>query len=130
MGAGVLQEWYPLTEEWWVLSSRQCMQDTQYFTHILDSPLTFLVGFDCGVFICMYCYFISMDCSLVFNQDHIDHCWNIIALSIMENCARTSWRVLICKGFSNMSRVQNMTLERLGFKILFLAKYQNITLSQ
>ena len=29
-----------------------------------------------------------MDCSLVFDQDHIDHCRNIIALSIMENCAR------------------------------------------
>ncbi len=33
--------------------------------------------------------FYSIDCSLVFNQDHIDHCRNIIALSIMENCART-----------------------------------------
>jgi hypothetical protein len=75
-------------------------------------PSSFVVpGFDCGVFVCMFSYFISMDCSLVFDQDHIDHCLNIIALSIMENCARepenyeerllqshsTSTRVLPCR---------------------------------
>jgi hypothetical protein len=24
---------------------------------------------------------------ILLNQDHIDHCWDIIALSIMKNCA-------------------------------------------
>ena len=70
-------------------------------------PSSFVVGFDCGVFVCMFSYFISMDCSLVFDQDHIDHCRNIIALSIMENCAREPENVLkieIC------SRDQNITL--------------------
>jgi len=44
-------------------------------------------GFDCGVFTCMFCDFISKDCPLVFNQDHIDQCRDRIALSIMKNCA-------------------------------------------
>ncbi|KAL3827633.1 hypothetical protein ACHAXA_000506 [Cyclostephanos tholiformis] len=44
-------------------------------------------GFDCGVFTCMFCDFISKDCALVFNQDHIDQCRDRIALSIMKNCA-------------------------------------------
>mmetsp|Transcript_23237 Transcript_23237/g.50343 ORF Transcript_23237/g.50343 Transcript_23237/m.50343 type:complete len:610 (-) Transcript_23237:9-1838(-) len=44
-------------------------------------------GFDCGVFTCMFCDFISKDCPLVFSQDHIDQCRERIALSIMKNCA-------------------------------------------
>ncbi|KAL7427955.1 hypothetical protein ACHAXH_002583 [Discostella pseudostelligera] len=44
-------------------------------------------GFDCGVFTCMFCDFISKDCPLVFNQEHIDQCRDRIALSIMKNCA-------------------------------------------
>jgi len=44
-------------------------------------------GFDCGVFTCMFCDFISKDCPLVFNQSHIDQCRERIALSIMKNCA-------------------------------------------
>jgi sentrin-specific protease 1 len=44
-------------------------------------------GFDCGVFTCMFCDFISKDCALVFNQSHIDQCRDRIALSIMKNCA-------------------------------------------
>lgn len=44
-------------------------------------------GFDCGVFTCMFCDFISKDCSLVFNQSHIDQCRDRIALSIIKNCA-------------------------------------------
>ena len=44
-------------------------------------------GFDCGVFTCMFCDFISRDCALVFNQSHIDLCRDRIALSIMKNCA-------------------------------------------
>ena len=65
-------------------------QETQYShsCHPFDIS-SLVVGFDCGVFVCMFSYFISMDCSLVFDQDHIDHCRNIIALSIMNNCART-----------------------------------------
>lgn len=44
-------------------------------------------GVDCGVFTCMICDFISKDCPLVFNQDHIDQCRDRIALSILKNCA-------------------------------------------
>ncbi|KAL7554597.1 hypothetical protein ACHAWF_018229 [Thalassiosira exigua] len=44
-------------------------------------------GFDCGVFTCMFCDFISKDCPLVFTQDHIDQCRERIALSIMKSCA-------------------------------------------
>lgn len=44
-------------------------------------------GFDCGVFTCMFCDFISKDCPLVFSQDHINQCRERIALSIMKNCA-------------------------------------------
>jgi Ulp1 family protease len=65
-------------------------QETQYSHSCHPFDLSSLVvGFDCGVFVCMFSYFISMDCSLVFDQDHIDHCRKIIALSIMNNCART-----------------------------------------
>ena len=44
-------------------------------------------SFDCGVFTCLFCDFISKDCELVFNQSHIDQCRVRIALSIMKNCA-------------------------------------------
>ncbi|KAL3767142.1 hypothetical protein ACHAW5_003161 [Stephanodiscus triporus] len=48
-------------------------------------------GYDCGVFTCMFADFISKDCQLLFNQDHIDCCRNrialSIALSIIKNCA-------------------------------------------
>ena len=53
-------------------------------------PLTFLflnLGYDCGVFTCMFADFISKDCQLLFNQDHIGQCRQRIALSIMNNCA-------------------------------------------
>ena len=53
----------------------------------LAFDFSFFVGFDCGIFTCMFCYFISMNCSLLFNQDHIDQCRDIIAFSIMKNCA-------------------------------------------
>ena len=49
--------------------------------------VSFFVGVDCGVFTCMFCDFISNDCSLVFNQDHINKCRDRIAISIMKNCA-------------------------------------------
>ncbi len=53
----------------------------------LAFDFTFFVGFDCSVFTCMFCYFIWMDCSLLFYQDHIDQCRDIITFSIMKNCA-------------------------------------------
>jgi len=62
------------TDEWTLLG---CTRDT---------PRQ-LNGFDCGVFTCMFCDFISKDCPLVFDQDHIDQCRERIALSIMKNCA-------------------------------------------
>ena len=55
---------------------------------ILHSNILFLnLGYDCGAFICMFADFISKDCRLLFNQDHIDKCRDRIALSIMRNCA-------------------------------------------
>ena len=44
-------------------------------------------GYDCGVFTCMICDFISKDQPLLFNQSHIHQCRDRIALSIMKNCA-------------------------------------------
>jgi hypothetical protein len=35
----------------------------------------------------MFCDFISNDCLLIFNQDHIDQCRDRIIISIMNNCA-------------------------------------------
>ena len=46
-----------------------------------------LNGFDCGVFVCMICDFISSDCELTFNQDHINRCREKMALAILDQCA-------------------------------------------
>jgi hypothetical protein len=57
------------------------------------SFLTFLVfrfallGFDCGVFTCMFADFISKDCPLVFGQSHVTQCRERIALSILNGQA-------------------------------------------
>jgi sentrin-specific protease 1 len=45
------------------------------------------LGYDCGVFTCMFSDFISNDCPLVFDQRHVNQCRERIALSIMKNCA-------------------------------------------
>jgi len=45
------------------------------------------VGYDCGVFTCMFVDFLSKDCPLVFNQDHINQCRERIALSILNGKA-------------------------------------------
>ena len=44
-------------------------------------------GYDCGVFTCMFCDFLSMDIALTFTQHHIDQCRDRIALSIMKGIA-------------------------------------------
>ena len=44
-------------------------------------------GFDCGVFTCMFADFVSKDCPLIFNQDHINQCRHRIALSILNGKA-------------------------------------------
>jgi sentrin-specific protease 1 len=44
-------------------------------------------GYDCGVFTCMFADFVSKDCPLVFNQDHINQCRHRIALSILNGKA-------------------------------------------
>jgi len=44
-------------------------------------------GFDCGVFTCMFCDFLSTDCPLTFSQEHITQCRERIALSIMKGVA-------------------------------------------
>ena len=43
--------------------------------------------FDCGVFTCMFCDFLSRDCPLVFGQDHVTQCRQRIALSILNGQA-------------------------------------------
>ena len=45
------------------------------------------VGYDCGVFTCMFGDFVTKDCEPVFQQEHINQCRDRIALSIMKNCA-------------------------------------------
>ena len=47
-------------------------------------------GFDCGVFTCIFADFISMGYDVAFNQEHINKCRNLIALSIARNCIATS----------------------------------------
>lgn len=42
---------------------------------------------DCGVFICMFADFISLNRPLTFNQEHITQCRERIALSIMKGIA-------------------------------------------
>jgi len=49
--------------------------------------VSILIGFDCGVFTCMFADFVTNDCEPVFNQTHITQCRQRIALSIMKNCA-------------------------------------------
>jgi sentrin-specific protease 1 len=44
-------------------------------------------GYDCGVFTCMFCDFLSMDRALTFTQQHVDQCRDRIALSIMKGIA-------------------------------------------
>ena len=44
-------------------------------------------GFDCAVFLCMFCDFLSIDCPLTFSQEHINRCRELIALSIMKGTA-------------------------------------------
>ena len=58
-----------------------------FCAHTFDNASISLLGFDCGVFTCMFADFVSNDCPLLFNQDHIDQCRDRIALSIMKNCA-------------------------------------------
>jgi hypothetical protein len=45
------------------------------------------IGYDCGVFTCMFIDFLSKDCPLVFSQDHISQCRERIALSILNGKA-------------------------------------------
>lgn len=59
----------------------------RYLTHVLSRFTTLWIGFDCGVFTCMFADFVTKDCEPVFNQTHITQCRQRIALSIMKNCA-------------------------------------------
>ena len=45
---------------------------------------TLLIGFDCGVFSCIFAQFFSQDLPLLFSQEHITQCRGHIALSIMR----------------------------------------------
>ena len=51
-----------------------------------DTPQQ-LNGFDCGVFTCMFCDFLSIGCPLTFSQEHVNQCRERIALSIMKGVA-------------------------------------------
>jgi hypothetical protein len=55
---------------------------------IMDRPdikqLSFLAGFDCGVFTCILADFLSYDCYLEYTQDHINTCREKIGLSIIK----------------------------------------------
>ncbi len=42
------------------------------------------IGVDCGVFTCMFADFLSRDLPIVFSQEHINQCRNLIALSILR----------------------------------------------
>jgi sentrin-specific protease 1 len=44
-------------------------------------------GYDCGVFTCMFADFLSKDCPLVFDQEHISQCRERIALAILKGQA-------------------------------------------
>ena len=46
-----------------------------------------LNGYDCGVFTCMFCDFLSMNYPLVFNQDHITQCRERIAFGVLNGRA-------------------------------------------
>ena len=50
---------------------------------------------------CMFGDFISKDCPLVFNQDHIDQCRDRIALSIMKNCTTEDSQVAVATATSS-----------------------------
>ena len=52
-----------------------------------DPSLFPVLGFDCGVFTCMFADFLSKDCPLVFDQSHITLCRERIAVSIMNGQA-------------------------------------------
>lgn len=48
----------------------------------------YIIGFDCGVFTCMFCDFIAKDCPIsLLTQDHINYCRQRIALSILQGNA-------------------------------------------
>ena len=47
-------------------------------------------AYDCGVFVCMYADYIANGWPLVFNQSHMNHCRERIALGCMDNCAVSS----------------------------------------
>lgn len=42
------------------------------------------LGYDCGVFICMFAYFLSAGRGLEFSQNETEHCRRFIALSILR----------------------------------------------
>ena len=54
MGAGALQqEWYPSTEEWWVLSYLKLVHVKKLSIHTLSTPLTFFLG--CRLWLWCFC---------------------------------------------------------------------------
>lgn len=64
-------------------TSSFCLQGMNCYV----SHLTLKLGFDCGVFTCMFADFISKDCPLLFDQTHITLCRERIAISIMNGQA-------------------------------------------
>ena len=54
-------------------------------TSLTATVIDKLIGYDCGVFLCMYADSISNDYPIIFTQNEIDVCRERTTLSIMKN---------------------------------------------
>ena len=72
-----------------------CHAYIKFYTHneiysLIETAFDFrllLLGYDCGVFLCMYADFISNDYPIIFTQEEIETCRERIAVAIMRNMA-------------------------------------------
>jgi hypothetical protein len=85
MGACWPPAWHSISDERYVtlahISSTLLTRFTLVSYHFL---LCCLIGYDCGIFTCMFADFLSRYLPLMFSQEHIDHCRERIAMSIMH----------------------------------------------
>ena len=67
--------------------THQCQMFIQFMTHMFYCVSTSLVkDDDCGVWVCMYCHFVSLGYKPVFVEEHINHFRQMIALSFINHC--------------------------------------------
>ena len=70
-----------------------CFFQTVYFILFQFSNFFFSfynklnIGYDCGIFTCLFIDFLAMDRPLVFTQEHVTQCRQRIALSILQGKA-------------------------------------------